>query len=121
VSDPNSDPVITAAAAYLTIQNGTPAQDTLIAVAADLAGRAEIHETMGDETMRHMMPVRAVPIPPRTVITLAPGGRHIMLSELRRPLAPGDSVTLYLSFARLGAVTVKAPVVAYADVERALR
>jgi cytochrome oxidase Cu insertion factor (SCO1/SenC/PrrC family)/copper(I)-binding protein len=120
VSDPNPEHDAPAAA-YFTVQNGTPVEDTLVAVAADLAGRTEIHETMGDEGMRHMMPVRAVPIPPRTVITFAPGGRHVMLFELRRPLAPGDSLTLYLSFARLGAVTVKAPVVTYADVERALR
>jgi cytochrome oxidase Cu insertion factor (SCO1/SenC/PrrC family)/copper(I)-binding protein len=108
------------AVAYLSVQNDA-AEDTLVAVATDIAVRAEIHETTGEGKMRGMAPSGAIPIPSHAVTPFAPGGRHIMLFDLRKPLAPGDSVTLYLSFVRLGGVTVKAPVVTYADVERVLR
>jgi hypothetical protein len=37
------------------------------------------------------------------------------------PLKAGDSVTLYLSLVRAGAVEVRATVVAYSELERALR
>jgi protein SCO1/2 len=108
------------AAAYLVIRNDTPQEDTLIAVAADLAVTAELHETMGTGEMRHMMPVRAVPLPAGMETRMAPGGTHIMLHTLRRPLKAGDSVTLYLSLARAGALEARAVVVPYAELEKAL-
>ena len=108
------------AAAYLTVRNDTPQEDTLVAVAADLAGRAEVHETMGEGEMRHMMVVKALPLPARSETRLAPGGTHVMLFQLRKALHAGDTVTLYLSLARAGAVEVRASVVPYAELEKAL-
>jgi cytochrome oxidase Cu insertion factor (SCO1/SenC/PrrC family)/copper(I)-binding protein len=108
------------AAAYLTLKNDTPQEDTIVAIAADLAARAEIHETMGEGEMRHMMSVPSVVIPARGELKLTPGGVHVMLLQLRKKLAAGDTVKLYLSLARAGALEVHAPVVPYADLERAL-
>jgi cytochrome oxidase Cu insertion factor (SCO1/SenC/PrrC family)/copper(I)-binding protein len=113
-------PSLTVASAYLVINNDTPQADTLVAVAADLATRAEIHETMGTGEMRHMMPVTSLPLPPRTETRMQPGGMHIMLHELRRSIKAGDTVTLYLSLSRAGALEARATVVPYADLERAL-
>ena len=108
------------AAAYLTLKNDTPQEDTLVAIAADLAARAEIHETMGEGELRHMMSMPTVVIPARTETRLVPDDKHIMLLQLRKKLVAGDTVTLYLSLARAGAVEVRAPVVPYAELERAL-
>lgn len=108
------------AAAYLTIRNNTPQEDTLVAVASDLAVRGEVHETMGEGEMRHMMMTPRLVVPARTETKLAPNGYHIMLQQLRKKFVAGDSVTLYLSFARVGAVEVRAPVVPYAELEKAL-
>ncbi len=108
------------AALYLTLKNDNAQADTLVAIACELAGRAEIHETMSEGGMQHMMPMGPLPIPARTVTRLAPGGRHVMLFDLRKPLRAGDEVTIYLSFARVGAVRTRATVVAYPDLEKAL-
>lgn len=108
------------AAAYLIFRNDTPQEDTLVAIAADLAVRAEVHETMGEGEMRHMMAMPSLVIPARGETKLVPGDKHVMLLQLRRALKAGDSVTLYLSLSRAGAVEVRAPVVPYADLEKAL-
>lgn len=108
------------AAAYLTIQNDTPQEDTLVAIAADLAVRAEVHETMGEGEMRHMMAVPRLVLRARSETKLAPGGTHVMLMQLRKPLKAGESVTLYLSLARAGALEVRATVVPYSELEKAL-
>jgi len=108
------------AAAYLTLKNDTPQEDTLVAIAADLAARAEIHETMGEGELRHMMSMPTVVIPARTETRLVPDDVHIMLLQLRKKLVAGDTVTLYLSLARAGAIEVRAPVVPYSELERAL-
>jgi cytochrome oxidase Cu insertion factor (SCO1/SenC/PrrC family)/copper(I)-binding protein len=108
------------AAAYVTIRNNTAQEDTLVAIAADLAVRGEVHETMGEGELRHMMSTPRLLIPARSETKLAPDGNHIMLLQLRKKLVAGDSVTLYLSLARMGALEVRAPVVPYADLEKYL-
>jgi protein SCO1/2 len=108
------------AAAYVTIRNNTAQEDTLVAVAADLAVRGEVHETMGDGELRHMMSTPILVIPARRETKLAPNGDHIMLMQLKRKLVAGDSVTLYLSLSRVGAVEVRAPVVPYSELEKFL-
>jgi cytochrome oxidase Cu insertion factor (SCO1/SenC/PrrC family)/copper(I)-binding protein len=117
VAEPTS---LDEASAYLTFTNNTALEDTLVAVAADLAVRGEVHETMGEGEMRHMMSVPSVIIPSKRETKLAPGGVHVMLLQLRKKLSPGDTVRLFLSLARAGAVEVRAPVIPFADLERVL-
>jgi protein SCO1/2 len=109
------------AALYLTIRNETMQEDTLVAVAGDVAVRAELHEAMGSGTMETMAALPAIPLPARAETRLAPGGRHVMLLNLRRALVAGDTATVFVSLARLGTVTVKATVVPYAELQRVLR
>jgi protein SCO1/2 len=108
------------AAAYITIRNGLPQEDTLVAVAADIAVRGEVHQTMGEGELRHMMATPALVIPARAETKLAPNGNHIMLRQLKKKVTAGDSVTLYLSLARVGPIEVRAPVVPYAELEKFL-
>jgi protein SCO1/2 len=108
------------AAAYITIRNGLAQEDTLVAVAADLAVRSEVHETMGEGELRHMMATPRLVIPARAETKLTPNGNHIMLLQLKKKISAGDSVTLYLSLARVGSVEVRAPVVPYAELEKFL-
>jgi cytochrome oxidase Cu insertion factor (SCO1/SenC/PrrC family)/copper(I)-binding protein len=117
VAEPAS---LSEAALYLTIRNETPGEDTLVAVATDFAARAEIHATMGTGEMRHMMATSAVPLPARMETRFVPGGTHVMLMDLRRPLRAGDSVTVLLSLARAGGLQARALVVPYAELEKAL-
>ena len=105
---------------YLTFKNETTQEDTLVAIAADLAVQAQVHGTMGEGEGRHMMPKTSVVIPVGAEVKLTPGGDHIMLFQLRRKVVAGDTVTLYLSLARAGAVQLRAPVVPYAELEKFL-
>jgi protein SCO1/2 len=113
-------PSLDEAAAYVTIQNNTAQEDTLVAVAADLAVRAEVHEMMGEGEARHMMETATLVIPARSEVKLVPNDKHLMLRQLKKKVVAGDSVTLYLSLARVGPVEVRAPVVPYADLEKFL-
>ena len=108
------------AAAYITFTNNTQEEDTLVAIASDVAVRGEVHETMGEGEMRHMMSMPSLVLPVGTEVKLQPGGTHMMLLQLRKKLVAGDTVTLYLSLAKLGAAQVRAPVVPYAELEQFL-
>jgi hypothetical protein len=49
-----------------------------------------------------MRPVRALTIPARSAVALAPGGLHLMMTGLKRPLRAGDRFPVTLIFARAG-------------------
>ena len=75
------------------------------------AGMAQVHETMSDASgMTGMQPVAAVDVPAGGQVKLEPGGYHIMLMDLTKPLAAGDSIQLTLVFQKAGPVVVTAEV-----------
>lgn len=108
------------AALYLVIRNDTPLSDTVLAVVTDMAARAELHQTHTSGNMQHMMPVRTLALPPHSETRLRPGETHVMLFDLRRKLASGDSITVLFSLARSGALEARAAVVPYPEVQRRL-
>jgi protein SCO1 len=114
-------PSLTEAALYLTIKNDTPQSDTLVAVATDVATRAEMHESAASGGMRGMTAIRAIPLPPHSETRLAPGARHVMLLNLRRKLVAGDTATLFISLVRAGAIQATAKVVRYDELEKTLK
>ena len=71
----------------------------LVALSAPVAGVVEVHEMkMQGDIMR----MRALPdglvLPAAQAVVLGPGGLHVMLMDLKKPLSPGDSVALTLVF-----------------------
>lgn len=96
-----------AGAAYMRIVNTGSAPDVLIgAEAADVAGMVEIHETTMEGGMARMHAVHRFEVPAGGTLELKPGGKHIMLMNLKRELKPGDRFTLTLRFERAGSIPV---------------
>ena len=96
-------------AAYLIIENHSRQDDALLAAASDVADAVEIHESMALEgDMMGMRPVERIDVPAGGSVALEPGGFHVMLIGLRRELREGDTVTLRLTFANAGEMTVEA-------------
>jgi copper(I)-binding protein len=80
----------------IAIHNAATTADALTGVSCACATAAEIH---GAGPQGDIGPVESVKLPPDKVVTFAPGGPHIELIGLSQPLAPGDTVTLELTFA----------------------
>lgn len=85
-------------AAYLRITNDGDRNEQLIAVRTDVA-MAELHESQMHGDMMQMRRVEIIDIPAGHSAALEPGGLHIMLMHLRRPLIEGDTLPLTLVFA----------------------
>lgn len=125
-----------AGAVYLTLTGGKKADQLKSAsVPTSIAAKTELHETMaampasGSATtmagmpasgaattmagVMKMAPVASIEIPAGKVVKLEPGGYHVMLLDLAKPLTTGQNFTLTLTFAGLGAVEV--PVVVRAN------
>jgi copper(I)-binding protein len=107
------------AAGYLTVVN-EGGGDQLVAVDTDVAGQVSIHHSEERDGVVVMVPAGNLGISSREQTVLAPGGTHLMLENLRRPLVPGDEVELVLSFGRAGPVTVTASVRSYSDIAQSI-
>jgi len=98
----------TAGAVYMSITS--PAGDTLTGVSSPDAGAAMLHKTTESGGMSDMSDMETLKLPAGKVITLAPKGMHVMLMDLKHPLAAGQAIEIDLTFAKSGTVHVKAPV-----------
>jgi periplasmic copper chaperone A len=93
--------------AYFTITNGTQRDDTLIAATTPVAARVEMHESTFEGGMARMRPLAGIRVPARGRVAVAPGGIHLMLVDLARPLVAGTRVPLTLEFRNAGPVTIE--------------
>ena len=113
---PPTPPMASAGVVYLTVKSR--AGDRLLKASAStsLAARAGIHETTTGPPMRggtgmgemKMRPVASIELRPGQPVQLKPGGYHIMLTDLVKPLRAGDRIALTLTFDKAGERTVTA-------------
>lgn len=93
---------------YVTFKNTGNAPDRLIKVASPEAEKAEMHETRIESGVAMMRAVAAVEIKPGAKVEFKPGGLHIMLMGLPRPLKEGGTVPLTLTFEKAGTFEIRA-------------
>ncbi|MEP0070931.1 copper chaperone PCu(A)C [Pyruvatibacter sp.] len=101
----------TTGAAYLVIRNSGGA-DRLIAASTEAAVTTELHTHEKDGEIMRMRKVDAIDVPAHDVVTLQPGGKHIMMFEIMEPLKDGGSFPMTLTFEEAGDITVDVTVVA---------
>jgi periplasmic copper chaperone A len=93
-------PAQTTTGAFMTLTSTTEAK--LVAVASPVAKTAEVHESMMHGNTAHMHEIEALALPAGKPVTLKPGGYHVMLMGVSRPLKPGDTVPLTLTIEEKG-------------------
>ena len=101
----------TTGVAYFTITS--PVADRLMGVSVDtgVAMMAQLHEsTMGTDGQMAMQPVDGVDLKAGVPFVLQPGGYHVMLMQLAKPLTLGTTVVLTVTLQKAGKVTIEVPV-----------
>ena len=93
--------------AYLTIENRNAAPDRLVRAETPVAERAELHAHDMEAGVARMRSVDGLEVAPGQTTVLAPGGLHVMLVGLHRPLKRGEAFALTLVFERAGPVTLE--------------
>ena len=81
-------------AAYFNIFNGSDKELSLVAVAIEGAGKAELH----DSNRGSMTKLDSVAIKPTWTQRLIPGSRHVMAFELDPKLVAGGETEMTLTF-----------------------
>jgi len=102
----------TSSGAFLTLTSSEDAK--VVAVKSPAAKIAEIHATKNDRGMMVMEHVEALALPKGKPVEFKPGGHHVMLMGIPKPLAKGDTVPITFTIedarGRRSEVEVKAPV-----------
>ena len=104
--------------AYFTVENIGTEPDALVGASSDVAARVELLSQVLGGPLGQRSPVERITIAPGHAVALEPGGFHLILEDLRVPLAPGDSVTVRLRFEHAGAATVRLPVLPQIELVR---
>jgi copper(I)-binding protein len=86
-------------AAYFTLRNDLAEPVRLVAADAEAARVTEVHLSFEEGGVMRMRPVvDGVEVAPGEAVAFEPGGYHVMLIDLKRPLAEGERFPLTLTF-----------------------
>ena len=92
---------------FMQLRNAGSTAERVVGAASPLAGRVEMHVTRREGDVMRMRQVQAFEIPAGGSFELKPGGAHLMLVGLERPLKQGDRVPLTLRLEKGGEVQVE--------------
>jgi hypothetical protein len=81
--------------AYMQIRSDADAR--LVGASSPAVPRVEVHEMKMDGDVMRMREVKAIELPKGKTVSLEPGGFHIMLMNLPKPIAAGEVIPLVLT------------------------
>ncbi len=96
--------------AYLEMRAAAGHGDRLLGVRSPAAGAVELHNHIMEKGIAKMRRVDAIVLKGGSSVILKPSGYHLMLTDLKAPLAEGDLVKLTLVFEKAGEIEVEATV-----------
>jgi len=97
--------------AYLTLEAKQPT--TLTGAKSPAAGSVEMHTMSMNKGVMQMRQIPSIALEPGKPVKLEPGGLHLMLVELKKPLKAGDivQIDLHLSPRKGKPETLRVPAV----------
>jgi len=85
-------PGATMLAGYATLANSGDAPVTILTTQSDAFRMASLHETVVEEGVSKMRELHRLVVAPGESVTLAPGGKHLMLMQPRHEIGVGEKV-----------------------------
>ena len=87
-------------AIFMTIQNDGSEDATLTGatVSRDICKTSELHTHIQEGDVFKMRKVNSLKVPANSILVLEPGGNHIMLMHLTKPLKDGQNINVTLVF-----------------------
>lgn len=98
------------AAIYMTMRNEGSTPFSLVKADTSASGMTMLHNTVMEKDVMKMKHMMRVAIEPGKTATFEPGGMHIMLMSLNRPLIEGETLDLTLSFKKREPIALTVPI-----------
>jgi hypothetical protein len=106
----STPPVAKVGVVYFTLANDTRKSDRLLKLSTPVAEKVEVHRTEVLDGIARMREVAVLHVDAGQTIEFEPGGMHVMLVGLRKPLVAGMTYDLDLLFEVAGPRKVKVTV-----------
>lgn len=99
-------------ALFLEIENDSPQLETLVSATThqDQCDHMELHTHKHEDGKMMMRQVSSIEVPAQDKVELKPGGLHIMLMGLKKPLQDGQMVPVSLTFESGETLDLEVPV-----------
>lgn len=88
------------AGVYMQLRSDGPAR--LVGVKTDAASSAEVHQMSHEGGVMRMRRLESLELPAGKTVKLEPGGYHVMLLDIVRPLKAGERIAVTLVVDRAG-------------------
>jgi copper(I)-binding protein len=103
-------PTVMSTAGYVEINNSSTVADKLLNVWSPTINGVSVHQTKEVDGLLKMLEADNTTIPPNGKLILQPGGYHLMLMGVEKPLVENETVMICFEFERAGIVHVNFPV-----------
>lgn len=103
----STPPVAKVGVVYFTLVNDTKKSDRLLKLSTPVAGKVEVHRTEVLDGIARMREVAVLHVDAGQTVEFKPGGMHVMLMGLKKPLVAGMTYELDLLFEVAGPRKVK--------------
>lgn len=94
----------------MTIKNEADSADALLRVRCPVANFSERHTVDRGEGAPAMRSIPNIPVPAKGTLELKRDGYHVMLLQMRQPLAPGDTFKCAIVFQKAGTIETEVQV-----------
>lgn len=91
-------PGLTTSVGFLGMKNTGDKERKLVAAESANTGMIELHTHINDNGVMRMRQVENIPIAPGSTTLLQPGGLHLMLMLIKKPLKGGKKMAITLEF-----------------------
>jgi copper(I)-binding protein len=95
------------AGGYLTLVNQGDSQISLIGASCADYGSVSLHQSRQQGSVSAMTPVTAISLKAHSTLDFAAEGYHLMLLQPKRPLRPGDRISITLKFSAGAPITAQ--------------
>jgi hypothetical protein len=96
--------------AFMVFRNGDDKDHQVVKADSPASRVAELHTHINEGGMMKMRPVKDIEVKAKGEATLQPGGLHIMLIDLKKPLKEGENVAISVTFEDGSSKKFEAPV-----------
>jgi len=111
------DPPLTDRAGLYLDMRSIDGRARIVGVRSEVSDTASLHRSEMSSGMMRMTPIDGIDVPRDSVVSLRPGGLHVMLERLRWDPSPGDSISVVFVLEDGRESAVRARVVALEDLD----
>ncbi|MCO7226435.1 copper chaperone PCu(A)C [Pleionea sp. CnH1-48] len=97
-------------AVYLTLENASDKMIEVVDVESDVSRSAMFHLTQEQDGVARMLHQSSIQVPGENRVEFKPGGLHIMLMGIKKPLSEGQTIELDLVLKNGEVIKAKVPV-----------